>query len=138
MKKSKVKKILVIVMAITLLCSFTVNAAPRINPLWDYLIAISASIDISDNNIAYIEVDADADGIDVDKMKATCSLQKLDGSWKTIKTWTETESGRTILYDKTYGVYSGYSYRLKVTVSAYKGNKLLESATEYFDYGYYG
>ena len=61
-----------------------------------------------------------------------CELQKYDESWETIKTWTETETGTIVNYEKTYAVTSGYEYRLKVTGYAYSGSTLLESATEYF------
>ncbi len=136
MKKHQLIRLFALSLSFILLISFTATATPRIDPRWDYLIYISGFIDIS-NNKASIEVSADADPTDVDKIKATCSLQRLDGSWKTLKTWTETDNSSSILYEKTYGVYSGYNYRLKITVYAYKDGKLLESATEYFDYGYY-
>lgn len=136
MKKRNFTKLFSFALTFILLFAFTANAEPRIDPRWSYLTSISAYIDISDN-IASIEISADSDPNDVDKIKATCSLQRLDGSWKTIKTWTETDNSASILYDKTYAVYTGYSYRLKITVSVYNNNKLLESATEYYDYGYY-
>ena len=41
------------------------------------------------------------------------------------------------LYDKTWPVAHGYSYRLVVTGKAYSGSTLLESASYVTEYGYY-
>ena len=47
-------------------------------------------------------------------------LQKYDGGWTTIKTWSSTGSTRTEM-SRTHSVSSGYRYRLKTTHKAYKG-----------------
>lgn len=107
------------------------------SPRWSYLTMIRGSMKVNDKNIAKILVACDSDAFDTDKIAAKCELQQLDGSWKTIKTWKEENSGNALLYDKEWAIAKNYSYRLKVTAYAYKDSVLLESVTEYFDYGYY-
>lgn len=48
-------------------------------------------------------------------------LQKYDGGWYTIKTWSDTDRSFAAL-SKTYYVESGYSYRLRLTHTAYDSN----------------
>ncbi len=50
----------------------------------------------------------------------TMELQKYDGGWTTIKTWSSTGSTRTEM-SRTHSVSSGYRYRLKTTHKAYNG-----------------
>lgn len=58
-------------------------------------------------------------------------LQQKDGSWGTIKTWSN-EGGTHAFVDRDYAVMSGYSYRLKYTHKAYDSNgNLIETLTEY-------
>lgn len=113
-----------------------VRVANGVTPRWDYLVMMSAGMEI-DNNKALITVCCESNYKEVDKMVVKCELQQYDGGWKTIKSWQETENDWTILFEKTYGVYKNYSYQIKLTAKAYKDGSLLESATEYFPYGYY-
>ena len=107
------------------------------SPRWSYLTMIRGSMKVDDKNIAKISVACDSDAFDTDKIEAKCELQQLDGSWKTIKTWREENDSSCLLYHKEWAIAKNYSYRLKVTAYTYKNSVLLESATEYFDYGYY-
>lgn len=125
--KRKVGLITVVLMVLALAIT-----AYAMTPRWSHLTAISAGLDIVDG-IAEVYVMCDASNSEVTKVKAKCELQKYDTSWSTVKTWTETESGTIVSYDKTYAVSTDYTYRLKVTGYAYNGSTLLESATEYFD-----
>ena len=129
----KLKKCFTLLLASSMLMAMSTTAYAR----WDYLVLISGTIDIDSWNNAHIEVVCGADGGDVDKLTATCELQQLDGSWKTIKTWTESNNNSDLAFEKDYAVYKGYSYRLKITAKAYQGSRQVESVTEYFDYGYY-
>ncbi len=104
---------------------------------WSYLTMIRGSMKVDDKNIVKISVACDSDAFDTDKIEAKCELQQLDGSWKTIKTWREENNSSCLLYHKEWAIAKNYSYRLKVTAYTYKDSVLLESATEYFDYGYY-
>jgi len=61
----------------------------------------------------------------------TVELQQLNGSWKTIKTWTAT-GDTSVSLEKTYFVLPDYSYRFKVTNKAYYSNgSLIESIVKY-------
>ena len=128
MKRISRKVLAVVILVVMLLSTISAYA---VTPRWTYLTLIEGSIDIS-NEVAEIIVSCDATRDDVTKVKVKCELQKYDESWETIKTWTETETGTIVNYEKTYAVTSGYEYRLKVTGYAYSGSTLLESATEYF------
>lgn len=133
MKKLSLKMALMVaVLSIFVASSIAWAATPR----WSHLTLFSGDMDIA-NGMATITVVCDASSREADSVAATCSLQQLDGSWKTLKTWTESDDDTSLIYEKQYAVAHGYSYRLKVTAKAYKGSTLLESATEYFDYGYY-
>ncbi len=127
--KATLKRALMVGLVLAIVLSSTAYAA---TPRWTYLALIEGAIDISDG-IANIYVSCDAPRDGVTKVKAKCELQRYDDSWSTVKTWTETETGTFVVYEKTYAVYSGYDYRIKVTGYAYNGSTLLESATEYFD-----
>lgn len=107
------------------------------SPRWSYLTMIRGSMKVDDKNIAKILVACNSDAFDTNKIEAKCELQQLDGSWKTIKTWREENNSNSLMYDKEWAIAKNYSYRLKVTAYTYKDSILLESATEYFDYGYY-
>ena len=139
------KRILMPLFAMTLAVSSVAAYAPiayasttsRPSLRWSYLTIIRAGMDVNDRNIAKITVTVGSDIFDTNKIKAKCELQQLDGSWKTIKTWTEENDDSALMYDKEWAIAKKYSYRLKVTASAYKDSKLLETVTEYFDYGYY-
>ena len=48
-------------------------------------------------------------------------LQKYDGGWYTIATWSDTDSDFASV-SKTYTATSGYSYRLRLTHTAYDRN----------------
>lgn len=68
----------------------------------------------------------------------TVNLQRYDGGWETIETWSDT--GEQIAeVDKYYTPLKGYKYRLYSVHKAYNGNgSCIESVTKYsdtYDYG---
>lgn len=130
MKNFKRKVVLLVASILVMAAAMTAFASPT--PRWSYIGGIQGVLEISNGN-ADVEVFCDATTTGVNKVKAKCELQQLDGSWKTIKTWTETESGTSVHYYKSYPVSESYSYRLKITGYAYNGTTLLESATVYFN-----
>lgn len=131
----RVKKITLVILAMTILM---VSAMPALaSARWAYLITMAGGMDFEDNNIVHIDVMSDADVNDVDKMTLKCELQQYEGGWHTIKTWTETRNSAEVRYTKDYAVAKNYSYRLKLTASAYKNSKLLEQETEVFDEQFY-
>ena len=139
------KNILMPLCAMTLAVSSIATHAPIAyasavsvpSPRWSYLNMIRVSMKVDDKNITKISVACSSHAFNTDKIAAKCELQQLDGSWKTIKTWKEENNGTDLLYHKEWAIAKNYSYRLKVTAYTYKDSVLLESATEYFDYGYY-
>ncbi|MFT4105631.1 MAG: hypothetical protein QM657_07720 [Lacrimispora sp.] len=134
LKKRFLVSLFLMVLAVS---SITAYASPVVGPQWSYLTMITGRMKVDDKNYAKITVACSSDKIEVTKVTAKCELQQLEGSWKTIKSWSESSAGRNIAYTKEYGIAKNYNYRLKVTASTYKNSTLLESATEYFDYGYY-
>ena len=109
----------------------------EITPRWDYLVMISADMEVTSYNSATVSVDVDSDSRDVDELRVTVKLQQFDGGWKDYKTWTETVKDSLAMFDKKAAIPKGYSYQIEVTAKAYKNGKFLESATETFDYGFY-
>ena len=63
--------------------------------------------------------------------KVKVELQKNNGSWTTVKTWTKTSTGTIAKVDETYSVGSG-SYRLKVTHEALQNGVSVETSTKYY------
>lgn len=129
-----VKKCFLVALSIMIMMvwAVTVHAAAR----WSYLITIGSNLEFS-GDYAEIDITCDADANDVDKITAKCELQQLDGSWKTIKSWSESRNGSEIMYSKSYPVYKNYSYRVKVTASVYKDGKLLEQVVDKGPYEFF-
>lgn len=139
MKNMIQKTILTFVITASLLSCLAMTAfASTPTPYWSHWTMIAGDIEIESDNYARITVLADCSPRDADNVKVTCELQQYTSSWKTIKTWTESEKDSTsFLMQKYYAIAKKYSYRLKVTAKAYKGTTLKETVTSYFDYGYY-
>lgn len=139
MKHLKKRFLVSLFVMVFVVSSVTVYASTVVVPStqWSHLTMISADMKVNNHNIAKISVTCDSNMFDTNKVIAKCELQQLNGSWKTIKSWSETNNDSYIMYSKEYAVAKKYSYRLKVTASAYKDSKLLETVTEYFNYGYY-
>lgn len=137
MKRLKTQILLMLAIVITILFSVTAFAGNGISPHWDYLMMISADMEVTSYNSATVSVDVDSDSRDVDELRVTVKLQQFDGGWKNYKTWTETVKDSLAMFDKKTAIPKGYSYQIEVTAKAYKNGKFLESATEVFDYGFY-
>jgi hypothetical protein len=66
----------------------------------------------------------------VDKVRLKNYLQRYDnGSWTTIKSWSQTTEGTRAFWSKTYYVNSGYYYRLKTYFYTYNGSTIIESTS---------
>lgn len=124
-------------MVITILSSVTAFAGNGIAPHWDYLMMMTADMDVTSYNAATVYAEVDSDSRDVDTLKVTVKLQQFDGGWNNYKTWTETINNNFASVEKKTAIPKGYSYQIEVTAKAYKNGKFLESATEVFDYGFY-
>ena len=137
MIKKKAKSAVSIVIVLTLL---VVSAsAAVIQPRWTYIASIVCSLGISDSGYATLYGGGSAPSPDVNKVKVIVKLQQFKNSkWETLNTWTATASGWSARTStKTWPVAHGYSYRLYVTLEAYNGNTLLESASQPYNYGFF-
>lgn len=137
--KNKIQKVTVtFIVVLTMVSCLAITAfAGTPQPRWSHWTMISGDIEIESDNLCMVTVVGDCSSREANKVKITCELQQLDGSWKTIKTWTDSANSTSLLMQYHYGIAKKYSYRLKVTAKAYKDSKLLETVTSYFDYGYY-
>ncbi len=131
-----IKKITAVVLAMVIMLVTSVNAYAA-TPRWSYLTTIAADLDFDDYNGVDITVMCDSDVTETDKIKAVCELQQYNGSWKTIKSWTETRDDVCVMFTKYYAVAKNYSYRLKITASTYKNSVLLETVTGYYEETFY-
>lgn len=68
--------------------------------------------------------------------KVKVELQRYNGGWSTIKTWTDTHSNFADVYEEPSPA-KGYSYRLKLTHQAYKGSTLVETINSTSNTVYY-
>ena len=143
MKHKKTAAQLLLVIAAILSMTMTAFAGPqkRVDPRWSFFTTVVGDIDISSSGKATIIATVSANRSKVDQVKATCNLQRLEGStWKTIKSWSEESKAgapHIVALEKTYYVVEGYSYRIQVHSKAYMDGALKESITSTFDYGYF-
>ena len=143
MKHQKTAAQLPLVIAAILSMTMTAFAGPqkRVDPRWSYFTTVVGDIDISSSGKATIIATVSANRSKVDQVKATCNLQRLEGStWKTIKSWSEESKAgapHIVALEKTYYLVKGYSYRIQVHSKAYMDGALKESITSTFDYGYF-
>ncbi|WNX84669.1 hypothetical protein RWV98_19180 [Agathobaculum sp. NTUH-O15-33] len=134
-KKNKILVVAILVFA----TAMSYAAANKIVPYWNYVTSVGGSIDISSGGTASVSADGSAATIGVDNVKLYASLQQLkNGSWVTLKTWsTEADARSTRITTKTWPVAHGYSYRLQISLEAYKNVTLLETGQHTEDYGYF-
>ena len=101
-----------------------------VEPRYEVIAYISSSLEVSSSGRASCGAVATVlPGYTVD---LTAELQqKEDGRWETIHDWETSGSGRVSVSGPWY-VMSGYSYRLKVTVTVYDSNgNFVEAPVEY-------
>lgn len=89
--------------------------------------------------IAEVAGHGSASTLGVDKVVCTVHLQQMkDRKWVTLKSWSTTSNSRTAAVGtKKYAVAHGYTYRVYVTLDAYKGNTHLETGEFSEVYGYF-
>ena len=140
MKKIKLMKTVV---AITLVFSalFCSSGATDLQaqPRWTHIVYITGNLDISSSGIATAYGSGSALSTQVKKCKITVELQQFkNNKWNTLYTWDTTSSSFSVAtLTKSYAVYHGYSYQLKITLEVYKNNTLLETGTKMISYGYF-
>ncbi len=82
-----------------------------IRPRFAYINVFQSNFDISSSGRAEAEVFLLAYGVDQVKVEANIQ-QYRNGSWQTIKNWSNTENGTSSSLRKYLYLTSGYSYRL--------------------------
>ena len=138
MKKTKVKRIMAVLMAATISCGMATNSVlaktefgyETISPY--FIVIESATNSLSLTNSTLI-----AEGYTVvtngNMASITIELQKSTNNkdWAKAVQWSDTQKDMASI-SKTYTAISGYYYRIKSTHKAYDSNgKLLESQVKY-------
>ncbi len=122
----------VIFMAVVLLglSLISANAAEFekeiITPKFTYIDSFYNDFEISDSGKAsvssYLSVD------NSNQVKITGYLQQFkDGSWMTVKSWSNTSSGNDVVLKKDWTVASGYTYRYVSYGYVYVDGSVVES-----------
>lgn len=133
MKKTKVKKVIAVIMAMVMCLGMTntfVSAATAddsvISP--QNVAIISTSNELTLNSNGKLE----CYGKTATQYGYTAGIiVELQRNGTTIKTWTD-NGGMTALVDETYTYTSGYTYQLKLTHKAYNSaGTLVESFVKY-------
>ncbi len=110
-----------------------------IMPHWTDVSTISSRMEVDKWGIATISASGQSSiTSSADSVELIVDLQRYkDGKWETIKTWSDKPEATFAAVYERYAIAKGYSYRLYLTVKAYQGNKLLETATDIYSYGAY-
>lgn len=107
-----------------------------VTPMWTYIDSFYNYFGISDSGKATVEVMLDS--VDADEIRLEAKLQQYkNGSWTTIKTWTNSRDWVTCYISENWYVASGYSYRLVSTGKVYKNGVMVEQTTYTSDSEYY-
>ena len=130
------RRIVCVVVALCVAMIFVTSAMAAvpeqdITPQYTYISKLSAGLTISDaTGISNCVGSCFAPS--ADSVKLTCKLQRYTGSaWTTVKTWSATAAHSTAITEQ-YAVYSGYTYRVRITCSVYNASGVLvESGTCY-------
>lgn len=141
----KYAKLMSMVLAVCILMTnaTTVFAANDENdgivPYWSDVSTITSSMEVDRWGIASISATGMAStSSSADTVEVIAELQKYENNdWNTIKTWTDKQNIQFAGVSGRYAIAKGYSYQLYITVKAYKGTKLLETATDTYYYGTY-
>jgi len=110
-----------------------------IMPQWTDVSTILSNMEVDKWGIAKISASGKASTTSsADSVEIIVDLQRYeDGNWNTIKSWSDKQNIQFAAVSERYAIAKGYSYRLYLTVKAYKGTKLLETATDIYYYGAY-
>lgn len=141
----KYAKLMSMVLAVCILMTSTTTVfAARggesgIMPQWSDVSTITSSMEVDKWGIASISATGKAStSSSADTVEVIAELQKYENDdWNTIKTWTDKQNVRFAGVSGRYAIAKGYKYQLYITVKAYKGSKLLETATDTYYYGTY-
>ena len=138
MYKNNLKKVVAVVLSVVSLCSTGMLSYANVknNSDFDYgiapnYIAISSTYTaLYKNSNGSLNCDADT-VVWRDNAGVKAELQRYDGGWKTIKTWSDKGEDFASV-DNDWFVASGYDYRLKTTHYAYDSNwNTVETVVKY-------
>lgn len=142
--KKRTKLITMMLVTCILVTNTTTVLAARkpdtgISVQWSDVSTITSRMDIDSWGVATVSASGQAKASSsADSVEIVVNLQKYEnGSWNTIKTWTDKKDVKFASIYENYAVARGYSYRLSITVNAYKGSRIIESASDTYNYGYY-
>lgn len=129
------KKTVVLCISLLILCLapmqiFGLDAEQKINfdigPLWVSITDFQNTFDISASGAALVNSKLYARS-NINKVVINASIQQyINGSWKTIKSWTSTSSSNSGYLNQTWYVMSGYYYRMVSTGAVYQNGVLVE------------
>ncbi len=142
--KRNVRTVLIAMAAILVFCFVPCTSARAddsdIALMWNYITSVNGELNISNVGVATVSGRGKAVDDSVTKISVNTSLQQYKSNrWTEIKSWYTSVNGKTASTGtKNHSVAHGYSYRCVITVKAYKGTSVLESATKTVNYGYFG
>lgn len=133
------KTIILSLVLITIICLLTpiAFAAPSnsnttgvIQPEWTYLSYVTNYFDIDASGKAIMDSQIQTYNGYADNVKMNSYLQYyINGSWTTVKSWSQSTGGTYAFWSNSYYIYEGYYYRLYTYYYAYHGSTLLESTS---------
>ena len=140
------KKFFVLIFTLLLLLSFagtafaaedeqaSISDLGRDNLRFTYIVSVDANLNISAGSAAMI-----AEIIcvpSVDSCRISAYLQRyVNGAWVTLQNWSQNYGTYYGSWSNSYGVTSGYNYRLRVYFYAYDGDSRESTyltSTEYY------
>ena len=99
-----------------------------VTPCFTYIAIFATGYDISSTGKAIVDVYLTARNVDSVKVEAYLQQYK-NGSWTTIKSWSNTETGTDAGLGGIYYVAQGYQYRVISYGYVYKSGSLVESTS---------
>ena len=94
-----------------------INTDVIIQPNWTFINNVTVWMEIDSSGKASMLSDITAYS-GIDQVSITARLQRYNGSWSTIKTWSRTYQGNSALWADTWYVNEGYLYRLQTYFGA--------------------
>lgn len=132
------KKLIVFMTIVLVLCLiptqiFGLQSADQaesdVGILWTSITDYRNFFEVSSNGQALANVRLYARS-DIDKVVIDASIQQyVNGSWKTIKSWTSTSYSSSGYLNQTWYVSKGYYYRLVSTGKVYQDDVLVEQTS---------
>lgn len=121
------KKSISIALVLCVLLSLSIpavsaNGIISIVPYYTYISSMRAELVISALGIATCEGKISSYNASASTGKVVVTLQKKDGTWQDVKSWTTTGSALNTVGSDLYVVSRGYYYRVHVTGTIYNSS----------------